>query len=530
MGGSILADISGCMEHFRDAPLLWSFCETYRDAIYSLQGDSVANNAIVRRFSTLYPYNGPFRRVPDANRDMSQIQREQLKVVAERAILVAVVLPDTYVDAQDRFAELRALTETAGATVVGELVQKRRKPTVRTYLGKGKVLELAGLAKMTEATLIIFDCDLSPGQIRNLEETVECKIIDRSELILDIFANRASTLAARLQVEIAQLEYTYPRLKAMWDHLGQVVGGAPIGIGTRGPGEQQLEIDRRLVQRRRRQLQRELEGIQQRKTREVEQRRLDHYTVGLVGYTNAGKSTLFNQLTAGGAFAHAKLFATLGTRLERCDLGGGNHVILSDTVGFIRDLPHHLIASFRSTLEETVYAHLLVIVQDVSDPNAQMQLEVVNRTLDEIGATEQPRIVVLNKMDLLEKPSDLLVWLNRLPEAIPISAAKGEGIDQLRDWLSLHMLGGEKEVSITIPLTDSRSISFLEQRAKVLTREYGSEEVILQVLIGRRHIDQLLAQGAQMRINGISPLEAVKAIWNDDPEEIVATRIPPHER
>src|SRR5690606_5887684 len=229
--------------------------------------------------------------------------------------------------------------------------------------------------KESDATLVIFDNDLTPAQIRNLEQATNCKIVDRSELILDIFANRAATAEAKLQVEIAQLEYTYPRLRAMWTHLGQVTGGAPVGIGTRGPGEQQLEIDRRLVQNRLASLKRELETIQQRKTREVAQRTLDHFTVGLVGYTTAGKSTLFNKLTAGGAYAHDKLFATLSTRVERWELGGGNSALLSDTVGFIRDLPHHLIASFRSTLEETIYAHVLIIVLDVADPHAEMHLQ-----------------------------------------------------------------------------------------------------------------------------------------------------------
>ncbi len=460
---------------------------------------------------------------------MSQMQREQLKVIAERAILAGVQLPDTYIDPVDRFGELRALAETAGAQVVGEITQKRRKPAVRAYFGKGKVAELKDLVEMTKASLVIFDHDLSPAQIRNLEEATCCKIIDRSELILDIFANRATTHAAKLQVEIAQLNYTYPRLRAMWDHLGQVVGGAPIGIGTRGPGEQQLEIDRRLVQRRRRQLQRELEEIQQRKVREVDQRRHDHFTVGLVGYTNAGKSTLFNRLTAGGAFAHDKLFATLGTRLEKWPLGGGNEVILSDTVGFIRDLPHHLVASFRSTLEATVHAHLLMIVQDVSEPNALMQLEVVNQTLDEIGADEQPRVIVLNKVDRLEDPKDLLVWLNRWPEALPISAVTGEGLEPLRQRVLKHLLGGVQEVKLTLALAEGKAISFLEQRAEVLDRQYDTDTVELTVRVGRRQVEQLLAQGTHFTVNGCPALDALRDLWPDAtpaPDQ----RVPPHER
>ncbi|HWB20753.1 MAG TPA: GTPase HflX, partial [Phycisphaerales bacterium] len=330
--------------------------------------------------------------------------REKLKVLAERAVMVGVLSTAARAEEEDPLGELRSLVETAGAEVVGEMVQKKARLNAGTYLGKGKVAELGSLVKELKATLVVFDNDLSPAQVRNIERAIECKVVDRSELILDIFANRATTTAAKLQVEIAQLEYTFPRLKAMWDHLGQVTGGAPLGIGTRGPGEQQLEIDRRLVKNRLEALKDELKTIQERTEREVLQRNAQHFTVGLVGYTNAGKSTLFNTLTVGGgAFEHSKLFATLGTRVERWELGGGNSVMLSDTVGFIRDLPHHLVASFKTTLEETVYSQLLVVVVDVSDANAEQQLQTVRNTLDEIGATKQPRILVLNKVDRMQE-------------------------------------------------------------------------------------------------------------------------------
>ena len=444
---------------------------------------------------------------------MSQNHREQLKVVAERAVLVAVLPTGRSDPKADVFRELRALAETAGAEVVGELVQKRDKPSGTTYLGKGKVRELADLVAETRATLVVFDNDLAPSQIKAIEEATECKVVDRSELILDIFANRAATHAAKLQVEIAQLEYTYPRLRAMWDHLEKIVGGAPVGIGTRGPGEQQLEIDRRIVQRRLRHLRGELAVIQERTTREVDRRNLEHYTVGLVGYTNAGKSTLFNRVTAGGAFAHTRLFATLSTRIERWNLGEGNQVMLSDTVGFIRDLPHHLVASFRSTLQETVSAQLLLIVLDVADSDALVQLETVQRTLDEIGATGQSRLLVLNKIDLLDDSRELLVWLNRHPDAVPISAATGEGIPMLGELVTAHRDGGVREVKITAEMSDGRTVALIEKRSTVLQRRYHDGVAELTVRIGRRQVDELLAQGARMRINGLDPHEALRQAW-----------------
>jgi len=459
---------------------------------------------------------------------MAQSQREELKVMAERALLVGVALPGHDIDERDPLGELRALAKTAGAEVVGEMFQRRAKPSGRTFLGKGKVEELNSLIKMTSASLVVFDNELSPAQVRNIEKETSCKIVDRSELILDIFANRASTAAAKLQVEIAQLEYTYPRLRAMWDHLGQVTGGAPLGIGTRGPGEQQLEIDRRLVQNRLVRLKRELEEVQERSTRDVATRNHQHFTVGLVGYTNAGKSTLFNRLTAGGAFANPKLFATLATRIERWDLGGGNAAMLSDTVGFIRNLPHHLVASFRSTLEETIAAKLLLVVLDVSDPRAAMQRRTVNETLDEIGATTQPRLLLLNKVDQFDDPKALAGWQDKNPEALAISAVSGEGLDAVRRRVLERFLGGVHDVRIELPMGDTRAIMFLEQRAEVLDREYEDGNAIFSVRIGRRQLDGLLALGSPFSINAQKPHEAIAELW---PEEKVEAprRVRPHE-
>jgi len=457
--------------------------------------------------------------------------RDSLKVVSERAVLVHVNRPGDP-DDDDPFAELRALAETAGASVVGLVQQSRAAPRPSTYIGKGKVEELVAMVDALDAKVVIFDNDLSPNQIRDLEKAISRKVLDRSELILDIFANRATTRQAQLQVEIAQLEYTAPRLRAMWSHLGQVTGGAPTGVGTRGPGETQLETDRRLVQRRIALLKQELVEVQARKTREVAAPRLDHFTVGLVGYTNAGKSSLFNALTertgGGGAFASDKLFATLGTRTERWNLGGGNSGLLSDTVGFIRNLPHHLVASFRSTLEETINAHLLLIVLDAADPIAERQLDTVQTTLEDVGAVDQPRILVLNKMDRLSSPQRA-AWQERHPEAIVASARTGEGLDLLRELALMHMRGAVREVTVTVQLGDAKTVDFLEKRAEVLERGYGDGTVEMRVRLGRRQLDQLLSRGAQILVDGLPAGEALRSAW-DGAAVARPRRVPPHER
>lgn len=466
---------------------------------------------------------------------MKDDRREAIDIHAEGAILVAVLLPDRP-EEEDPLSELASLAEAAEVRVVGRLLQQRDHPRARTYLGKGKVEELGNMVKALSAKVVIFDNDLSPMQIKSLETDLACKVLDRSELILDIFANRAATKEARLQVEIAQLEYTAPRLRAMWSHLGQVTGGAPMGVGTRGPGEQQLEIDRRLVQRRLVRLKRQLAEVQARRSREVAGRRDEHYTVGLVGYTNAGKSTMFNHLTDGGAFEADMLFATLGTRIGGWNLGGGNGVLLSDTVGFIRDLPHHLVASFRATLEETVYAHLLLIVLDASDPEAPRQFETVTRVLDDIGATGQPRLLVLNKVDRLRAsvregrtPSGVLeAWQESNPDAIVTSARDGEGVEALAARVLEHLKGDVQEVWLTIPLGEARLVDLVEKRTEVLERDYTDPGAVrLRAKIGRRQMEMFCASGASFRIDDLPAAEGLAARW-PEPVQSPPPRIPPH--
>ena len=444
---------------------------------------------------------------------MNTNTREGNEVQAEPAILVGVRLPGSRMDFQSPLGELGALAETAGARVVGELLQNRAVPAGKTYIGKGKVAELVTMTAELGARVVICDNELSPRQIQSLEKEVKVKVIDRSELILDIFANRATTREAQLQVEIAQLQYTAPRLRAMWSHLGQVTGGAPVGVGTRGPGEQQLEIDRRIVARRLVAFKRELEEVQARKAREVEMRRAEHFTVGIVGYTNAGKSTLFNAITTGGAYTADKLFATLATRVERWNIGGANAVLLSDTVGFIRDLPHHLVASFRATLEDAIHAHALLIVLDASDREAPLQLETVREVLDDVGANTQPRFLLLNKIDRIptlpfetrQSLRTLAEWEEHEPGAIAMSALTGAGLEDLRARVRDLVTGGPRRRSIRIPIANARLIDVIEKRCTVVDRNYTDIDVELIAEIGDRQIEALLPLGEAFLVDGVDP-------------------------
>jgi len=430
---------------------------------------------------------------------MSHPDRQSLQVAREPAVLAAALLPDRPCNPHDPLDELRSLAETAGAIVVDELLQNLRRPYAGSFLGRGKLESLAALVRQHGAEAVRFDNDLTPRQIANIEKVVECKVLDRSELILDIFASRARTHEARLQVELAQLEYTYPRLRAMWSHLERIAGGSPAGIGTRGPGEQQLEIDRRIVQRRKSDLKREIRRVQGRKSREVAARNADFFTVGLVGYTNAGKSTLFNAATAAAgdrAYADDKLFATLSTRTRRWDFGGGETVVLSDTVGFIRDLPHHLVASFRATLEEAIHCDLLLVVLDAAEPDAASRLATVNEVLEAIGATGQPRQLVLNKLDRIRDPAELDVLRQRHPDALAVSAKTGEGVDALAERVRNAARGAIREMTLQFDPADGKAIQFVENRGTVLERAYENGVARFRVRLGERQLDQLKAMGS----------------------------------
>lgn len=428
---------------------------------------------------------------------MYDLQRAQ-GVASERAILVRILLPHHGVD-REPLRELAGLATTAGAEVVGQLVQRREVPDVGTYLGKGKVEELRETVVRHDADVVIFDNDLSPAQTRNLEKILNVKVLDRTELILDIFANHAQTYEARLAVELAQLEYSLPRLKRMWTHLSRL----KMGIGMRGPGEKQLEVDRRLVEKRITDLRRELHAIEARKERQVASRR-DHMTVSLVGYTNAGKSTLMNALTSAGVVAEDKLFATLDTRTRRWQLPNWGPVLLSDTVGFIRDLPHRLIASFKATLEEARQADLLLHVADASSPAARDQISAVFQVLREIGIDEKDTVLVLNKIDLLQSRSTLEGILRLYPNAIALSAATGEGLSRLSVAVSDALSRTFRDVDIETGVENGRLMAYLAAHGEILSKRFSDHRVTIHCRLPQKYLGRIRDPETIVRPHGES--------------------------
>jgi GTP-binding protein HflX len=416
-------------------------------------------------------------------------------VVSEAAILVGVILPRQEFHG-DPLEELEGLATTAGSHIVGRLTQRRQAPDMTTYLGKGKVEELARLVAAEDADVILFDNDLSPAQTRNLEEATGVKVLDRSELILDIFASRAQTFQARLAVELAQLQYSLPRLKQMWSHLSRL----KMGIGMRGPGEKQLEVDRRLVEKRISELRGELRTIEERKQREVAARS-DRMTVSLVGYTNAGKSTLLNALTGADVLTENRLFATLDTRTRRWQLPGWGPVLLSDTVGFIRDLPHHLIESFKATLEESRQADLLLHVADAANPAAPDQIAVVYKVLEEMGIQAKDTLLVLNKIDAADR-GQVAVLMDRYPHALGVSARTGRGLDELAAAVSRSLSHGFLDVDVETGVDNGRLLAALASHGEVLSKRYTDSRVIVHCRIPQRALGHLRTEQAEIRPHG----------------------------
>ncbi len=392
-------------------------------------------------------------------------------------------------DAEESLAEFRELVASAGGTVAAELLQRRARPDPATLIGAGKVEEIAGVAASTEADLVLFDHDLTPTQLRNLEAALPCRVLDRTQLILDIFARHARTREGQLQVELAQLEYMLPRLTGRGKAMSQLGGG----IGTRGPGETKLETDRRRIQSRIDHLKGELEAV--RRVRKQQRQRREAVpvpTVALVGYTNAGKSTLFNCLTGAAVLQSPRMFATLDPKLRAIELPSRRKVLLSDTVGFIRNLPHTLVTSFRATLEEVQQAEVLLHVRDAASTYGEEQKTQVEKVLGELEALGKPRIEVLNKIDLLGEPERQgLLERSRAGGKVMVSARTGEGMEALRKAID-EVLHSDPviEAELKVPQHEGAALAAIEAGMVVHRREYEGNLVRLTVsgpasLIGR---------------------------------------------
>jgi GTP-binding protein HflX len=404
----------------------------------------------------------------------------------EKAIVVGVAPKYMREQIGEHLEELSRLADTAGAQVLRSVVQERERIDSATYIGKGKVSEVADLVTKEEINVVIFDDDLSSVQVRNLEKAIPCKIIDRSGLILDIFASRAKSKEAMTQVELAQLQYMLPRLTRQWTHLSKQFGG----IGTKGPGETQIETDRRNIRRRISALKDKLGAIE--KERVVQRnRRGEHTRVALVGYTNAGKSTLLKLYSKADVFIEDRLFATLDTTVRSVQLMPGRKILLSDTVGFIRKLPPQLVASFKSTLAEVVEADILLHVVDVSHPRCLEHIEVVQKTLEELKVGDKPVIYVFNKIDLVKNRSAISEMAERLTPSVIVSAARNINISQLNDLLIHRLDEGIITGTVTIPQSEYRTISKLHEIAEIIRKEYVDNSVRIRYRVTQKNYERL---------------------------------------
>lgn len=397
-------------------------------------------------------------------------------LIPEKSLLAGVVLPHmSRWEVEENLEELELLAQTAGVDIVDQLIQSLERINPSHFIGMGKVDELSRLVKALDISTVIFDSDLTPAQIRNLERATESKIIDRSTLILDIFAKHARTREAKKQVELAQLQYLLPRLTRQWVHLSRQVGG----IGTKGPGETQLETDRRLVRNRIESLRRELARIdQQRLTRR--KGRENMFKISLVGYTNVGKSTIMNSLSGSDVLVEDQLFATLDSTTRRVRLSEDHEILLSDTVGFIRRLPHHLIASFKSTLDEVRSADLLLHIVDISHPAFQDQIRTVMRVLEEMKLNDYPTITVFNKIDLLKEKAQIPSLTKEFPASVFISATRHIQIEKLKrtivEFIENKFVQGEVE----LPMAQSALVSLIYSNAVVTHQVYTDDRIVIK--------------------------------------------------
>ena len=399
----------------------------------------------------------------------------------------------------EHLEELARLADTAGAIVVGQLTQALDRPHPATYLGSGKVEELKVRINELGATLVLFDDELTPAQGKNIEAVVGTRVMDRAELILDIFATRARSSEARMQVELAQLQYLLPRLTRMWTHLEKFRGG----IGVRGPGETQLETDRRLIQHRIRVLKERLADVE--RAREVQREgRKSHHRVALVGYTNAGKSSILRQMANDAqVFVEDRLFATLDPLTREVEVGDGYTVLLTDTVGFIRKLPHHLVASFRATLSEAKEADLLLHVIDASHPVWEEQRDVVDGVLADLGLADQPKLYVMNKMDLLPEAEASAVRervANLTPNSLFVSAIEPGGLDVLRASLLDSLRRQRPVLEVRLPAANGRMIAEMHREGEVLDQRTDDDVIVLRARLDDRTIGRLRQAGARITV------------------------------
>ena len=420
---------------------------------------------------------------------------------AERAVLVGLSCPgfSAEQDTDERtMHELRALAETAGAEAVAQTIQRRPAPEARTFIGEGKAEEVKALAEANDADLIQFDNDLSPSQTRNLEELIGRTVLDRSALILDIFAQRARTGEGKLQVELAQYQYILPRLAGMWTHLvRQTAGGGKSPIGTRGPGETQLETDRRHIRQRIDKLKADLEQVRQvRAVQRRQRKKTELPMVAIVGYTNAGKSTLLNTLTGADIPANDRLFDTLDPTTRKKRISDTQEILLSDTVGFIRKLPHHLVSAFKATLEELAYADLLLHVVDVSDEGWRIQAETVERVIAQLGAQDIPRLTVYNKAD--KCAPDTIPYF-RPDEGVAISAKTGEGIDRLLQAIERVLGRGKHRVRLLVPYSDGTVLDMLHREAQIESTDYAADGAMIEAVVDDKTYGRVAAYVIEKR-------------------------------
>ena len=417
---------------------------------------------------------------------------QELDLKQEKALMVGVIHGEVdEASAYEHLEELELLADTAGAVVVGQITQRLKNLTPQFLVGKGKADQIVGQAKELDAQLIIFDDDLTPAQAKNFMNLADnLKVIDRSALILDIFRQHARSREAKTQVELAHLEYLLPRLTRQWTHLERQMGG----IGTRaGMGETQIEIDRRLIRTRISKLKKELIKIDQ--ERIIQSRgRQKFFRVALVGYTNAGKSTLMNALSDADVYVQDQLFATLDTTIRQVDINDSHQILLSDTVGFVRKLPHDLVASFRSTLKEVVDADLLLLVLDASSPQVLEHYNTIKNVLEEIAAGDKRSLIVLNKIDLVEDMQVLNQLKQSFPDAVMISALDKLRLDELLKSIQSIMDESFQTVEVDIPFTDGKTISEIQDDMDVLHREYYNEGVRMTIKGPSRKIQKILGQ------------------------------------